>query len=106
MLFFWTLFTCVGCVKGVNMQHPFEEGLRQQAVQKWEIAAEHGLSEAKAAMIRLQMLDGETTTNVVGSTRPGLDILNVCGNYVKTFEDPTCLGVVSPTDANLHASKS
>jgi hypothetical protein len=42
------------------MQHPFEEDLRQQAVQQREIAAEHGLSEAEAAMIRLHMLDGET----------------------------------------------
>jgi hypothetical protein len=52
--------TCVGCVEGVDMQHRFEEGLRQQAVQQREIAAEHGLSEAEAAMIRLHMLDGET----------------------------------------------
>jgi hypothetical protein len=97
---------CVGCVEGVDMQHRFEEGLRQQAVQQREIAAEHGLSEAEAAMIRLQMLDGETITNAVGSTLPDLDILNVCGNNDETFDDPTCLGVVSPTDTTLHTSKS
>ncbi|VEU36837.1 unnamed protein product [Pseudo-nitzschia multistriata] len=45
----------VGCIENVDQQHLFEEGLLQQAARQRKIAMEHGLSEAEAALIRLQM---------------------------------------------------
>jgi hypothetical protein len=96
--------TCVACVEGVDMQHRFEEGLRQQALQQRKIAKEHGLSEAEAAMIRLQMLDGEAA---VGSSLPELDLdmINLCGND-ETTDDQMCVGMVSPTDTTLQTTNS
>jgi hypothetical protein len=79
------------------MQHPFEEDLRQQAVQQREIAAEHGLSEAEAAMIRLHMLDGET---MLGQRYLALTFWMFAETTTK--HSTICLGVVSPTDATLH----
>jgi hypothetical protein len=52
---------CVGCIEGINEQHTFEEGLKKQAVHQRQIAAEQGLSEAEAALIRLQMIDIDAT---------------------------------------------
>ena len=94
--------TCVGCVEGVDMQHQFEEGLREQAVQQRKIAQEHGLSEAEAAMIRLQMLDGDSTA--VTSTLPELDMMNLCGND-DTTDDRPCTGVVSPKDTSIETDQ-
>jgi len=52
---------CVGCMEGLNEQHTFEEGLQKQAVHQRQIATEQGLSEAEAALIRLQMIDIDAT---------------------------------------------
>jgi hypothetical protein len=53
---------CVGCIEGINAQHTFEESLRKQAIHQRQIATEQGLSEAEAALIRLQMIDIDATT--------------------------------------------
>jgi hypothetical protein len=109
---------CVGCVEGIDIQHRFEEGLREQAIQQRKIAAEHGLSEAEATIIRLQMIDGETISKAgetiskagetiskaVQSTLPELDIINtICGND-DILDEQTCGGLVSPTDTTLATS--
>lgn len=97
-----TIDSCVGCVEGVDMQHQFEEGLKQQAMLQRNIAAAHGLSEAEAAMIRLQI----SSTGIrdigshIGSKLPGLDMLtNVCGGADNV--DELCPGLVSPTDTTV-----
>jgi hypothetical protein len=99
-----SLDSCVGCVEGIDTQHRFEEGLRERAIQQRKIAAEHGLSEAEATLIRLQMIDGEAISKAVQSTLPELDIMNMCGND-DIFDEHTCGGVVSPTDTTVATSQ-
>lgn len=97
--------SCVGCVEGIDMQHEFEEGLKQQAMLQRTIAAAHGLSEAEAAMIRSQILDAHSTgIRDIGSQLPGLDMLtNVCGGNDDVVADELCPGLVSPTDTTVPA---
>jgi hypothetical protein len=101
-----TIDSCVGCVEGIDMQHEFEEGLKQQAMLQRNIAAAHGLSEAEAAMIRLQIL-GVNSTGIrdIGSQLPGFDVLtNVCGGTDNARGgDDLCPGLVSPTDTTVPA---
>ena len=99
-----TIDSCVGCVEGIDMQHEFEEDLKKRAMLQRNIAAAHGLSEAEAAMIRLQILDVNTTgIRNIGSQLPGLDMLltNVCGGNVN---EPLCPGLISPTDTTVPAA--
>lgn len=108
---------CVGCLDGVRDQQTFEESLRDQAARQRQIALEHGLSEAEAALIRLQMMDAASTAvdtdgirnvveNTLTSIHPQLDdFLNVCGHA----EDESglhdlCDGVVQPMDTTLPTS--
>ena len=95
-----TIDSCVGCVEGVDRQNRFEEGLIQQSKQQSQVAAEHGLSQAEAAMIRMQISDtGGGITKMIGSTLPDLDILNFLG--CEDLNDPQCGGLVSPTDTTV-----
>ncbi len=58
---------CVGCIDGIKEQQTFEENLLKQALHQREIAMEHGLSEAEAALIRLQ-IDNATAANGIASS--------------------------------------
>lgn len=100
----------VGCVEGVDRQHRFEESLSRQAKASKKIAAEHGLSEAEATVIRLQMMADSASdpiSKAVESTLPELDVINnICGNEDGTLVDEqTCGGVVSPRDTTLPTSQ-
>jgi len=105
-----TMDECVGCLDGVGEQHTFEEGLSRQAAQQRQIALEHGLSEAEAAIIRLQMIDSDADRirtameNTLTTMDPGLDdlLVNVCGQN----DSDLCDGVVMPTDTTLPTSLS
>lgn len=67
---------CVGCIDGIREQQNFEENLLKQAVHQRQIAMAHGLSEAEAALIRLQMIDIDATAttarNVANSAADGI----------------------------------
>ncbi len=64
---------CVGCIDGIKEQQTFEENLLKQAIHQREIAMEHGLSEAEAALIRMQ-IDNATTaaTGIASSAANGI----------------------------------
>lgn len=99
-----TIDSCVGCVEGVDRQHRFEEGLNQQSLHQRQVAEEHGLSQAEAAMIRMQISseNGGGITKMIGSTLPDIDILNFLG--CEELNDPACGGLVSPTDTTIEDS--
>eukprot|EP00537_Pseudo-nitzschia_pungens_P003466 CAMPEP_0172370908 /NCGR_PEP_ID=MMETSP1060-20121228/40339_1 /TAXON_ID=37318 /ORGANISM="Pseudo-nitzschia pungens, Strain cf. cingulata" /LENGTH=469 /DNA_ID=CAMNT_0013096369 /DNA_START=138 /DNA_END=1547 /DNA_ORIENTATION=+ len=99
---------CVGCMDGIDQQHIFEEGLRQQAAHQRRIAMEHGLSEAEAALIRLQMIDIETTTKgVASSAAEGIRsaVENTLSTKIITPEMDDMLmqvcGAANPTTTNI-----
>lgn len=64
---------CVGCIDGIKEQQTFEENLLKQAIHQREIAMKHGLSEAEAALIRMQ-IDNATTaaTDMASSAANGI----------------------------------
>ena len=123
MLLEATVDDCVGCMDGVDVQTNFEAQQTQplEDVQR-QIAIQHGLSEAEAALIRFQIIGaaaaagsapGGTTTNPsiqsskkTASTAlmPRFDaMLNVCGNDDSVSES-LCEGVVLPIDTTLPTS--
>ncbi|KAL3908265.1 MAG: hypothetical protein SGILL_008547 [Bacillariaceae sp.] len=110
---FESMEDCVGCIDGVEEQHTFEESLRAQSARQRVIADEHGLSEAEATIIRLQMIDSandgiqaaveNTLTSI--TTNP----LLFCGSGSLSHEDTgakdiLCEGVVNPVDTTLPTS--
>ncbi|KAL3923849.1 MAG: hypothetical protein SGILL_001408 [Bacillariaceae sp.] len=110
---FESMDECVGCLDGVGEQHTFEECMKVQAARQREIAVEHGLSEAEATLIRLQMIDDandgirtaveSTLTNI--TTNP----LLLCGSGNISNEDDStisqlCEGVVNPIDTTVPTS--
>jgi hypothetical protein len=105
---------CVGCLDGVGEQHTFEEGLRERSIRQREIADRHGLSEAEATLIRLQMMDDTTgLQSAVEDTLTNLTTspLVLCGGAslpqeedVVMFSDVLCEGIVSPIDTTMPTS--
>lgn len=111
---------CVGCMDGVDGQQTFEERFQHQAAAQRQIALQHGLSEAEATLIRLQMMDTVTTTSYPTATSssspssaaavmmdttllPQLEaMLNVCGPDDSMAD--LCDGVVLPMDTTLPTS--
>jgi hypothetical protein len=98
-----TIDNCVGCVEGIDMQHQFEEVLKQRSLRHQKIAAAHGLSEAEAAMIRRQISSQAVApetgiSKLIGSTMTmwgyedlHLDHNSGCGGLAMA-------GLISPTD--------
>ncbi|CAB9498862.1 expressed unknown protein [Seminavis robusta] len=78
-----TMDSCVGCVEGVDEQHVYEEKMIEHAIHRKAAVEQHGLSEAEAAMIRLNIMEEERDDmdkQNHDSVIPDLDILNLCGN--------------------------
>ena len=125
---------CVGFCDGIDRQQIFEEGLQKQAAHQRQIAMDHGLSEAEASFIRLQMIDASAATDGIRSAventlsnsiiTPELDDIleQVCGisadDAHDTAIDPCrdiidstplsadlCDGIVLPMDTTLHTSQ-
>jgi hypothetical protein len=94
---------CVGCLDGIGEQHTFEDRLRVQAARQRQIATEHGLSEAEATLIRLQMIGDEGLRSAVESTLTNMNPLVLCGQQDDSISD-LCDGVVSPMDTTLPTS--
>jgi hypothetical protein len=94
---------CVGCLDGIGEQQTFEEQLKDHASRQRQIAMEHGLSEAEATLIRLQMLGDEDIRSAVESTLTSINPLILCGQPDDTIND-LCDGFVSPMDTTLHTS--
>jgi hypothetical protein len=123
---------CVGFCDGIDRQQIFEEGLRKQAAHQRQIAMDHGLSEAEASFIRLQMIDASAATDGIRSAventlsnsiiTPQLDDIleQVCGisadahNTIDPCRDiidstplsaDLCDGIVLPMDTTLRTSQ-
>lgn len=94
---------CVGCLDGVGEQHTFEESLRDQAARQRQIALDHGLSEAEATLIRLQLIGDEGIRSAVENTLTSINPLVLCGKNDDSIND-LCDGVVSPIDTTLPTS--
>jgi hypothetical protein len=123
---------CVGFCDGIDRQQIFEEGLKKQAAHQRQIAMDHGLSEAEASFIRLQMIDASAATDGIRSAventlsnsiiTPQLDDIleQVCGisadahNAIDPCRDiidstplstDLCDGIVLPMDTTLPTSQ-
>lgn len=92
---------CVGCLDGIGKQHHFEESLSDQAARQRQIAVEHGLSEAEATLIRLQMLDAgaDGVRSAVQKTLTSV----LCGQQDDSVPDFFDF-VVNPMDTTLPTS--
>ena len=114
---FESMEECVGCLDNVGDQHTFEENLRDHAARQQQIALEHGLSQAEATLIRLQMIDTSTSTAegmIQAAVENQLDNIfqNVCGGGGNggdslngdNMTGDLCDGLVHPIDTTLPTS--
>lgn len=70
--------SCVACAEGVNVQQKYEDEL----VRKDHMAADHGLSDAEAALVRLQVMDEQKKRKGEAASTfalPDTLDLNLCG---------------------------
>jgi hypothetical protein len=96
---------CVGCLDGIGEQQTFEEQLKDHAACQRQIAMEHGLSEAEATLIRLQMIGDVGIRSAVKKTLTSINPLTLCGQPDNSFSD-LCDGLVSPMDTTLPTTVS
>lgn len=109
-----TIDSCVACAEGVQSQHDFEE--RGSLSRAKVSSAEHGLTDAEAAWIRLQVAEETKKKNVEGEPNedehehdalasimqmqlPPIDTLNLCGN--DEFDDDHAARQVNTNNRNV-----
>ena len=101
---------CVGCIESIGEQHTFEERMLKQAAHQRRIATEHGLSEAEAALIRLQMIDtsGVVASSAADGIRSAVETTLSTGIITPQLEDilEQICGIPSGTAAGCLASSS
>jgi hypothetical protein len=114
---FESMDECVGCLDGIDDQQTFEEHLRDHAARQQQIAVEHGLSQAEATLIRLQMIDATGQEGIIqAAVESQLENIlhNVCGgggggggsdpNDDTTMSGDLCDGLLHPMDTTLPTS--